>query len=177
MSNKKPPIKRSIFSGWPLAVAVVLTAVVLVIALFTHPTLKRLHSQAKLAAETIDLGTLDKESVKRVEIFADSGSTPVNAVQIRGTYPADQLEYVGIDGVGSGFAVSAESQGSEGTFAIARGSIKPVSGNVKVATIIFRYRTKAADSAKVDLGNPVLVSSESNQNILGAGAARVYIKE
>jgi preprotein translocase subunit YajC len=102
-----------------------------------------------------------------LEVWADSGSMPVNAVQANLTYPVDKLTFVSIDSSSSAFVVTAPSTGGSGKVAIARGNIKPVTGKVLVAKVSFTVNTASSGSVPVSFGQgSALVSSTSHTNVL-----------
>ena len=62
----------------------------------------------------------------------------VNAIQANLTYPTGQLQYQSTNTSGSGFDITAPSSGGSGTVSIARGSTTGVTGDVVVATVVFK---------------------------------------
>jgi hypothetical protein len=169
-SSNKLTVSTALFA------TVVLVALLLVLALFTRPALQRLSASTQTARENSAQSLAQKELVRRYEIHEDSGTTPVNAVQARGAYPADKLDYVGIEAKDSNFAISAEAQGGSGRFSVARGSIQPMTGDHVVATLVFRLKN-GSDTPDLLIGSDsALVASDTTTNILGSGSARVYAK-
>lgn len=81
-------------------------------------------------------GTFSQGTTLNVDIYEDSGSDTVNAVQANFSYPTSMLNYTGVTN-SSGFTVEAQSSASGGVIRIARGATTPVSGNQLVATVHF----------------------------------------
>lgn len=99
-------------------------------------------------------------------IRADSGTTPVNAVRADLKYPSGNLEYMGVDSVGSSYGVEAPIKTSNGSVSITRGSITPLTGDHPVAKVTFKVK---AGTNKVTLANTsVLANASSNTNILSS---------
>jgi hypothetical protein len=167
--KKKPSIKFP--SGWPLLIGIAVVAALFVAHAFTKPALQRLHNSSSQTPATMG-------EVLRYEIREDSGSTDVNAIHVKGTYSTEALEFVGIDGVGSSFAIATENKGDDGKFSIARGTIKSVKGDRLVATLLFKSRGGSTPPAvTVSTGETVLVATATATNILGQSGTRVYVKE
>ncbi len=104
-------------------------------------------------------------STVTLTVRADSGSTPVNAVRADVKYPTGNLEYVGLDTIGSSYGVEAPTKTGNGAISITRGSITPLTGDHPVAKVTFRV--KAGQNNKVTLANTsVLANANSNTNIL-----------
>lgn len=99
-------------------------------------------------------------------VWVNSYSQPVNAVQAVLTYPADKLFYVSADTTSSQFTIQAEVTSSEGRLVLARGATTPLTGNQLVATVVFK--PKAEGKAAIDFdSSSQLLSSDTNTNILG----------
>ncbi|MDF2460793.1 MAG: hypothetical protein K0S68_196 [Candidatus Saccharibacteria bacterium] len=157
-------------SGWPWLVGIIVVVGLLVAHYFTKPALQRLHNSAQTPAS---MG-----SVLRYEIREDSGATAVNAVHVKGTYSTDALEFVGVDGVGSDFAIATETKGDGGKFSVARGSIQSVKGDRLVATLLFKSRGgEIPPAVTVSTGETILVATETSTNIVGTPSTKVYVKE
>jgi hypothetical protein len=102
-----------------------------------------------------------------VEIWVDSSDTPLNAVQINLSYPADKLQYVSIDGAGSAFEIPAGASGGDGRVTISRGHMGSVTKRQLVAKVNFKPLT-AVGSAKVDFVNGTsAISATTNSSVLG----------
>jgi hypothetical protein len=119
------------------------------------------------SSQTVSAGT-----TLAVQIWADSGTNSVNAVQANLNYPIDKLNFVGIDTTNTAFGVEAQSTGGNGTVSIARGSTAPLSGKQLVATVKFTplaATSKHRSSAPVSFStNTSLISNVSNADILAA---------
>jgi hypothetical protein len=109
-------------------------------------------------------------STLSVQIWADSSTTQVNAVQANLSYPIDKLNFVNIDTTNSAFGVTAENTGGNGLIHIARGSTAPLSGKFLVATVNFTpLQTKSKSSAAINFtSESALLNSSTNTNILAA---------
>lgn len=108
-----------------------------------------------------------------VEVWTDSLSTPVNAVQANLTYTADKLTFVSIDDSSSAFDVKAQDTGASGEVKIGRGSIKPVTGKQLVAKV--NFIAASSGKATVDFGSgTALVSSTNNKNIVAQQTGGTY---
>jgi hypothetical protein len=167
MATIKRTLSKYLF-GWQLVVGVACLAAVLVATQFTQPALHRLSSNAQQPATTGD--------VVRYEVREDSGSTAVNAVHVKGTYSTDDFEFLGVDGVGSSFAIATEGDGPNGTFSIARGTIDSVRGDHLVAKLLLKRRTPRAKPPVVG-DNTILVETDNTANIFGQPGVKVYLKE
>jgi len=73
----------------------------------------------------------------RVDVFLDSPQ-PVNAVQASLLYPADRLTLAGVDTSASAFSIGAREDTTAGAVTLIRGSLKPLSGRLKIATLSFQ---------------------------------------
>lgn len=94
-----------------------------------------------------------------VDVYEDSGSEMVNAVQTNIMYPAS-LKVSTVSTVGSVFDIEAEQENSNGMVKIARGTVSPVSGSQKVATITFSG-TGSPSEIKVSEDSAIIRSSDS----------------
>lgn len=112
--------------------------------------------------------TVAQNSPVRVEIWEDSGSAPVNAVQANLTYPASQIELASIDYTGSAFGVQAEETKTAGSINIARGingGSSPVTGAALVAILNFKATGTGTAAVNFATGSAV-VNATTNKNIL-----------
>jgi hypothetical protein len=111
-----------------------------------------------------------------VQIWADSSSRGVNAVQVNLTYPIDKLNFVNIDTANTAFGVEAQSSGSNGVINIARGSTSSVTGKALVATVNFTpLAIKGKANAAINFSpGTVLLSATTNADILAATYGGVY---
>jgi len=71
-----------------------------------------------------------------VDLFLDA-KTAVNALQASLTYPADKTQLLSLDSAGSPFTVQAQEDAAAGTINLIRGSLRPLMGRLKVATLTF----------------------------------------
>src|SRR6185312_11385019 len=86
------------------------------------------------------------------------------------SYPAGLVDFVSIDTTGTAFSVEAQSTGGSGTINIARGTCggcAAVTGDQLVATINFKTKSTSGAAAVAFTSGTALVSSSSNQDILG----------
>ena len=117
--------------------------------------------------------TVSSGSTLSVQIWEDSGTQNVNAVQANLTYPADKLSFVNVDSTNTGFGVDAQSSGGNGTVTIAKGSTTPVQGKFLVATVNFTSLSSSANKHKSTATisfapGTALLSSTTNSDILAA---------
>jgi hypothetical protein len=123
-------------------------------------------------------GIVSAGSTLAVQIWEDSGTNTVNAVQANLVYPIGKLNFVKIDTTNTAFGVEAESTGSNGSIRIGRGSTTPLQGRQLVATVDFtplgataRHRSSATVSFSP---GTVLLSSVTNSDILAATYGGTY---
>ena len=90
---------------------------------------------------------VSKGSTLTVSVWADSGTTTVNAVQANLSYPANLLTYSSIDTSGSAFGVTAQATGSNGKVQIARGNATAISGKLLIAKVNFKAATNKGTAA------------------------------
>jgi hypothetical protein len=91
-------------------------------------------------------GSVAPGGILTVEIHEDSGSSAITpAIQINLTYPADVLDFIGVDS-SSAFAPFFKDTGGAGTVQMVRGSFSPVTGNQLVATVRFQAKTTSGSS-------------------------------
>ena len=111
--------------------------------------------------------TVSKGQTIKAAIRLNTGSQHVNAVQANLTYPADKFDFVSIDSKGSAFAIEAQSKGGNGKIEIARGSIASVkSSNVLIAYVNLRAKSSGKKLSVAFTNGTVVVSSQTNLNIL-----------
>lgn len=110
-------------------------------------------------------GTYASGSIISVDLRMNSGTEAVNAVEAYVTYAPDLLEYVSTSADGGVFDVATPSSGAaSGVVTISRGSVAGISGDQKIATVVFRALKDGP--AAVSLGsNSVLLSAASSANI------------
>jgi hypothetical protein len=107
-----------------------------------------------------------KGSTFSVDVWEDSLTNPVNAVQANLAYPADKLDFVSIDNTGSPFTVDAQSVGANGTIMIARGVFGNVSGSQLVAHIQFKAKNVNSKATVTFTSGSQLIASTNNVDIL-----------
>jgi fibronectin type 3 domain-containing protein len=104
-----------------------------------------------------------------VSIYEDSGTAPVNAVQANLSYPATGLQLMSIDGTNSGFPLSAQQSGSNGTIQIARainGGTQPVTGKQLVANLTFQSLMTTGSATVAFTSGSAVVSSVDNTGLI-----------
>ncbi len=102
-----------------------------------------------------------------VSVRTNITSDPVNAIQANLTYPADKLDFVGVNAAASPFNIQAESTGGGGVVRIARGVIGAgLTGDRLVATVTFRVKQNSGTAAISFAGDSAVVSGSSNSNVL-----------
>jgi hypothetical protein len=110
-------------------------------------------------------GTVD------IKLMANSGQDTVNAVQTKVIYPADKLEFYGIQ-EGSAFpVVAATNAATPGEILIGRGAelgSEGTAGQHEVLTLTFKVLEDNVGSSqlRIDRGFSMLVRSSDNANIL-----------
>lgn len=110
----------------------------------------------------------------KIEIWADTNSQPVNAVQANLSYPIDKLNFVNVDGTNSAFGLSVQGDGGNGVVTIARGSFQPISGKLLVATVNFTGANPKGRATVSFTNSTALLSSTTNQNILAGTYGGTY---
>lgn len=109
-----------------------------------------------------------------VNVYEDSGSSGINAVQANLTYPTNLLSYVSYSS-SSAFSVEAENpSGNTGSLRFARGSITARTGAQLVVTITFKAVTSSGSASVVFSSGSEVVDSSENQNILTSTAGGNY---
>lgn len=106
-----------------------------------------------------------------IQVRENSGTTNVNAVQANFSYPTSLLTFVNIDTTGTAFTTSAPSSGGSGQVSIAAGVIGGVTGDQLIATVNFTSNSTSGSAALAFTSGTALVSSSTNQDILGSLAA------
>jgi chitodextrinase len=108
-------------------------------------------------------------SVIDLQIWEDSGSEPVNAVQANIEYASTQLELVGIKYDNSAFGLQAEETKTPGLIKLGRGinaGTAPVAGNKLVATLSFKGLVATGTATVSFASGSAIVSANTNANIL-----------
>ena len=116
-------------------------------------------------------GTFAQGDTISIDIYEDSGTDTVNAVQANLSYPDNLLNFTGITS-SSAFNVEAQSTGGNGSVQIARGATTPVSGNQLVATV--RFTAAAGGQANISFtsGSAVIRSTDNGaQTLTTTGAS------
>jgi chitodextrinase len=165
-SSSLQKLKTTKFNPLVMAVFAAALAVAGYFIIFSH---------AAPAPPTIYLNpssqTVGPNGTITVDIRENSGTTSVNAVQANFTYPTSLLTFVSIDASTSAFSIQAEGTGSAGTVKIGRGTTTPVSGDQLVARVTFQGGATGGAATLAFSSGTSLVSSSSNQDILGSLAA------
>jgi hypothetical protein len=111
-----------------------------------------------------------------VQVWANTGTDPSNAVEADLSYPQAQLQFVSIDGTGSAFGIPAAGSGGSGSVTIARGVTggqPPVTGAALVATV--KFNVIASGSAPITFKNSsAIVRSTDSTNILNTTVGATY---
>ncbi len=105
-----------------------------------------------------------------VQVRENSGATSVNAVQANLSYNASLVDFVSVDTTGTAFSVEAQSTGGAGVINLARGTCggcAAVTGDQLIATINFKTKSTSGAAAVNFTTGTALVSSTTNQDILG----------
>lgn len=110
-------------------------------------------------------------STVQVELYANSGTQPVNAVQSAIHYPSDKLEFVSVKTSSAFPQEAATDTATAGLIRLARstGAGAPaVTGAKPVATLEFKVikDTDAPTKLGIDMAQSLLVRSTDNKNIL-----------
>lgn len=110
-------------------------------------------------------GSYLKGSTLVINIYENSGTDSVNAVQANLSYPTSQLTFSSITS-SSAFSIEAESTGSGGLVKIGRGSITARTGPQLVATV--RFVASGAGTAPITFasGSSVVRSTDNGSEIL-----------
>lgn len=108
--------------------------------------------------------TLTSGSTLTVNVYEDSGTDTVNAVQANFTYPTSSLTFTSIAS-SSAFNIAAQSTGGSGVVKIGRGATPAVSGKQLVATVYFSVvGTSGSFSLNFDQTTSKVVRSTDNQS-------------
>jgi hypothetical protein len=121
-------------------------------------------------------GSYSVGSSVNVQVWANTGTDPSNAVEADLSYSQAQLQFVSIDGTGSAFGIAAAGSGGSGSVTIARGVTggqPPVTGAVLVATV--KFNVIASGSASITFKNSsAIVRSTDSTNILNTTVGATY---
>ncbi|MBX4197188.1 hypothetical protein KW801_01370 [Candidatus Saccharibacteria bacterium] len=118
--------------------------------------------------------TLGASTSFSVQVRENSGTTSVNAVQANLSYNTSLLTFVSISTTGTAFATTAQTTGGSGSINIALGTCggcSAVTGDQLVATINFTTTATGGTASVPFTTGTALVSSTTNQDILGSLAA------
>lgn len=108
------------------------------------------------------------------QIWEDSLTQPVNAVQTNLTYDSRYFDFVDIDSSGSAFEIQALSAGSNGTIAVARGHVGELKGKQLVATITLKAKSSSGKTNITFAPGTMLSSKDTNQDILQSKIGGTY---
>jgi hypothetical protein len=106
-----------------------------------------------------------------IDVRENSGATAVNAVQANFTYPTSLLTFVSIDTTTSAFSVQAENSAASGQVKLGRGTTTAVTGDQLVGKVTFQAGATGGAANLAFNSGTALVSSSTNQDILGSLAA------
>lgn len=115
--------------------------------------------------------TVGPSGTVTLEVRENSGTTGVNAVQANFTYPTSQFTFVSVDASTSAFTTAAEGTGGAGQVKIARGLTGSVTGDQLIAKVTFQATATSGTANMAFTTGTALVSSGTNQDILGSLAA------
>jgi hypothetical protein len=115
--------------------------------------------------------TLGPSSTFTVQVRENSGASPVNAVQANLSYPTSLLTFVSINTTGTAFSIEAQNTGGAGAINLGRGTTTPVTGDQLIATITFTTTATSGTASVPFTSGTALVSSSTNQDLLGSLAA------
>jgi hypothetical protein len=136
-------------------------------------------SSAKAASATLYLspssGTVAIGDTFSVDVYEDSGSQDVNAVQADLTYNQSVLQYISVTS-SSAFSISAATSGGGGSVHIDRGAIPAVTGAQLVATVTFKGIAGGTSNINFAGSSRVLANSgpQANQDILSGTSGATY---
>lgn len=105
-----------------------------------------------------------KGSTLTINVYENSGTEPVNAVQANFSYSAASLQYVSINN-SSAFGVVAQNQQSSGSISIARGAQPSVTGAQLVASVTFTALASSGSAAFAFTSGSSVVSANTNTDI------------
>ncbi len=101
-----------------------------------------------------------------LQIWENSQTETVNAVQADLTYGVDKFDFVSIDPANSAFDITAPFSGGNGTISIARGSTTGLTGRQLVATIHLRARAGTGKTNVSFASSSALLRASDNVSIL-----------
>jgi hypothetical protein len=96
----------------------------------------------------------------------NGGGTPINAVEADLSYPASQLQYVGINYSGGAFTINTPTNGGgNGSVSIQNGSVTPISGSALIATVTFKALASSGSAAINVAGSSNLINANTNTTV------------
>lgn len=101
-----------------------------------------------------------------LQVWEDSLSQPVNAVQANLIYSDSAFSVVDIDSSGSAFSVQAQSGVSNGIISIGRGNMTALTGKQLVANVTLRPKMTSGKTTINFASGTILSSADTNKNIL-----------
>ncbi len=110
-------------------------------------------------------GKVSSNNTLRLEIWEDSQSQPVNAVQTNLAFDANKFDVVSIDGSASAFDIQAQSASSAGSINIGRGHVGFLIGRQLVSVVTLKPKSSGKTNINFSNGT-VLVNATSNNDIL-----------
>lgn len=104
-----------------------------------------------------------------VQLRANSGSTPINAVDATITYPTNLIDFVSVSEAGSAFNQGPSSIGGNGKVTVSKGSLSAKTNDQLAATITFKTKTTSGSGTLAFTGDPVLAGlPPESLNVLGS---------
>ncbi len=131
---------------------------------------------AALSAKPLSHQQVAAETTVSLDLYENSGTTAVNAVQGALHYPASKLQLVGITASADFPQEAVTDTATPGLIRLARAvsvQAQPVTGDKSVATIKFKVlqKTDLASEVSVDTAASLVVRSSDSQNILGGSSS------
>lgn len=123
-------------------------------------------------------------STVTLTVMADSQTTPVNAVQADLTYDTAKLEYISTNATGSAYGLELESTGGSGKVSIVRainlqpdGTIKPLTGSNKVASVTFKAKAAGTTNVQVATSSVIFNHTDSSNVIANRLGSTITIAD
>jgi cell wall-associated NlpC family hydrolase len=112
--------------------------------------------------------TLDQNTTFTTDVYENSGTTSVNAIQANFTYDKTKYSYVSLDTSTSAFPIQAENivDTTNGIIKLARGTTTPLAGPQLVARVTLKVVSTTGTGAISFTTGTQLLSSTTNNNIL-----------
>ena len=153
-----------------LTASAILIVGFLVLALSTP----KLSSAATLSLSPAS-GTYGKGSTIKVNVYVNTGSEKVNAVQANFSYPQDKLKFSSVSTSGSALTIVAEKGGGGGYVKIGGGAPTPgFSGNKFLAAVNFVVLTDSGSATLTFAGDSAILKDADNSNIYTGGSPATY---